>query len=307
MNRRTFLKQIGGMLLLTACSPVDNAKKVLGANGGARRIVILHTNDVHSHIEPFPANDANYAGLGGYARRKAYIDSVRAEGCEPLVFESGDIFQGTPYYNFFDGHVEIDLMNRMGIDAVTIGNHEFDKGVPFLCDRMAEANFPFINSNYEWQDERAKEIVKPYKIFERQGVKVGVFGIGVKIEGLISRENAGGTIYHEAKEVAQRMADQLRAEGCQFVIALTHIGLSENNSDVDDIRLARGTRGIDLILGGHSHTFMPAPIFETNLDGRPVLINQVGYGGVNVGRIEVEVLPESGRVAFVGSEVRTMC
>ena len=306
MNRRTFLKQLGGALLLTACNPIEKANSIMNDGKSARRIVILHTNDVHSHIEPFPQNDALHAGLGGYSRRKAYIDSVRAEGCEPLVFECGDMFQGTPYFNFYDGKLEIELRNKMGVDAVTIGNHEFDRGLPFLCDRMSEANFPFINSNYDFKNERAQSLVKPYHIFERKGVKIGVFGLGVQIDGLIAVENVDGTIYNSPIEVAQRMADELHAQGCDLIIALTHIGFEMGNQ-VDDKKLARQTKGIDLILGGHSHTFLPAPVFETNLEGRPVLINQVGWGGINVGRVEVDVVPNERRVAFAGAELRKMC
>ena len=285
-DRRTFLKQLGAFALLAA-----SGRDVMAERRNARslrKLTILHTNDVHSHIDPFPLTDKTYPGMGGYARRQSYIESVMSEGNDTLVFECGDMFQGTPYFNFYKGKLEIELMNKMHIDAVTIGNHEFDNGLSVLCDRMEEAQFPFINSNYDFAMQRARDLVKPYKIFHKAGIKVGVFGLGVKIDGLITAANSQGTIYNDPIRVAQQMSDILRSEGCELVVALTHIGY-DMGREVDDLKVAASTTGIDMILGGHSHTFLPTPMYVKNPSGRSVLVNQVGYAGVNVGRIDVIV------------------
>lgn len=292
MNRREFIKRIGALALTSIVEPMAIGSEATKENTQKRHLTILHTNDVHSHIDPYPSDDPHYANLGGYARRHTYINNVRSEGNEVLVFECGDMFQGTPYFNFYKGKLEISLMNRMGVDAVTIGNHEFDNGLENLCDRMEEAEFPFINTNYTFTSERAKRIVKPYKIFERCGIKIGVMGLGVSGKGLITDANLMGTTYNDAIACAQKMADKLRDEGCQMVIALSHLGYQMPNQ-VDDCDVARQTRGIDLILGGHTHTFMPEPDYIKNLDGKKVLINQVGLGGINVGRIDINIGEDS--------------
>lgn len=300
MNRRDFIKRLGALALTAMAEPMAMASKAAESKPVKRRLTILHTNDVHSHIDPFPADDPRYPNLGGYSRRHAYINKVRNEGNEVLVFESGDIFQGTPYFNFYGGKLEISLMNKMGVDAVTIGNHEFDNGLERLCDRMTEANFPFINSNYTFTNDRAKQLVKPYKIFEKCGIKVGVLGLGVETKGLITDANLMGTTYNDPIVAAQQTADHLRAEGCQLVIALTHIGYQMPNQ-VDDCDLARQTRGIDMILGGHTHTFLSEPDYIKNLDGKKVLVNQVGYCGINVGRIDIDIEGDDEKLVALAS------
>lgn len=303
-GRREFIKQLGALALcLTGSSQGVWAKAselaVTGETEAERqkkrnshRLTIMHVNDVHSHIDPFPDDDPVYAGLGGYARRHKYIEKVRQEGNETLVFECGDMFQGTPYFNFYKGQLEISLMNKMGVDAVTIGNHEFDNGLEVLCKRMEEANFAFINSNYNFTSPAANRIVKRYEIFERCGIKIGVFGLGVKVKGLITDKNLEGTTYNDPINVAQKMANKLRNKGCQMVIALTHIGY-DMGEEVDDKKLAAKTSGIDIILGGHSHTFLPEPVMIKNKDGKEVLVNQVGFAGINVGRIDIDIITEN--------------
>lgn len=310
ISRRGFFKRLGG--LAVAITPVGGLASLTSCSVGkdrSPRLVVLHTNDVHSHIDPFPSTDARYAGLGGYARRQAFIEKVIAEeGADNvLVFESGDMFQGTPYFNFFKGQLEMQLMNRMHIDAVTIGNHEFDNGVGGLCDCMETANFPFVCSNYKFSDPRGSQLVKPYKVFERGGMRVGVFGLGVRLEGLVAPANCSGVDFQDLVPTPQSMADLLRGrERCDVVIALTHIGYNDEPNGECDTWLAANTSGIDLILGGHSHTFMPAPDLVRAKDGRTVLINQVGFGGVNVGKIELAAQPIGG-VAMIKAAPVTMC
>ena len=294
ISRRDFFKRLGAMALasaplLSSVAPLSALSSCVRC-AGKRRLVILHTNDVHSHIDPFPDTDPLYPGLGGYARRESLInETIRQYGADNvLVFESGDMFQGTPYFNFYRGQLEMQLMNRMHIDAVTIGNHEFDNGVSALCDCMEIANFPFLSANYAFTDVRGSKLVKPYKVFLRGGFRVGVFGIGVRLAGLVAPHNCDSVRFSEIVPTAQEMADRLRnVEGCDIVIALTHIGFADGVNDDCDKTLAANTHGIDLILGGHSHTFLESPEFICNTMGERVLVNQVGYGGVCVGRITV--------------------
>lgn len=294
MERREFLKNIalGGLALalnpLSAlASKTSSSARVVVDNSA--HLTILHCNDVHSHIDPFPINDPKFPGMGGYARRASLIrhtqESVGKENM--LVFESGDMFQGTPYFNLYKGKVEIELMNKMGVDAVTIGNHEFDNGLNALVDRMQEANFPFICSNYTFTNERALKTVKSYQIFERAGKRIGVLGLGVKIDGLISPRNTDGTIYNDPIAVGNETAAYLKnVEKCDFVIALTHLG-HIMTTHVDDVHLAGASTDIDLILGGHTHTFLTKPEYYPNANGKEIIVNQAGYGGLCVGRIEI--------------------
>ncbi len=293
INRRDFLKKIGFAAI--AASPVASLLSSCSVKSERQpSLTILHTNDVHSRIDPFPADDPRYHGLGGYARRKKLIDNTRLKKGENnvLVFESGDMFQGTPYFNFYKGMAEMSLMNQMHVDAVTIGNHEFDNGVQALCDCMEKANFPFINSNYEISDERARSLVLPYKIFERAGLRIGVFGLGVKLAGLVGPRNCQGFTYRDPILTAIETASLLRKKGCCFVIALSHIGYSMVNQ-VDDVALAKSNADIDVIIGGHTHTFLPQPVIINNALGRSVIVNQVGFGGINVGQLEFSFLENS--------------
>lgn len=306
ISRRDFFKRLGAIALTT--SPVVGALSSLTSCsvGETRepRLTILHTNDVHSHIDPFPDSDTKYAGQGGYARRQSFIEQVmQAESKENvLVFECGDMFQGTPYFNFFKGQLEMQLMNRMHIDAVTIGNHEFDNGVEALCDCMEIANFPFLSANYKFTDHRGCNLVKPYKVFNRGGLRVGVFGLGVRLAGLVAPTNCGTVEFKELIPTAQAMANTLRhQEKCQLVIALTHIGYNDGPNSECDVWLAKNTSGIDFILGGHSHTFMPQPDLIQNKEGNIVVVNQVGFGGINVGKLQVGPA-SSQQMAFINSQ-----
>lgn len=311
MSRRGFFKRLGALTLLSApvlssVAPLSLLSSCSADKKERRKLVILHTNDVHSHIDPFPPSDPLYAGLGGYARRETIInETIKQYGAENvLVFESGDMFQGTPYFNFFRGQLEMQLMNRMHVDAVTIGNHEFDNGVSALCDCMETANFPFLSANYTFTDDRGSRLVKPFKVLERGGFRVGVFGLGVRLAGLVAPANCNTVRFSEIMPTAQEMADHLRSEeGCDIVIALTHIGYE--SGDECDRKLAAGTHGVDFILGGHSHTFLERPEILSNAKGEPVVVNQVGFGGVCVGKIVVGA--EAGeRLAMLSSDNMTV-
>lgn len=305
-DRRTFLKHLGALALTFACNPLEAINKGQDKRPNkTRQLTILHTNDVHSQIDPIVIDTNTNTTMGGYARRKAYIDMVRNEGNDMLVFECGDMFQGTPYFNVYNGKLEIDLMNKMGIDAVTIGNHEFDNGLDALTQRIKEANFPFLNANYNFKSHEMASVVKPYKIFEKAGMKIGVIGIGVKLDGLVSYTNYGETTYSDPIETANTLAKELRNNGCNLIIVLSHIGYKMTNLP-DDILLARSSTDIDIILGGHTHTLLHQPTEVKNKNGRIVVINQVGSHGINMGRIDITIA-EDNTLSMSSPGVRTIC
>lgn len=285
MKRRQFIRQVGtgAALLGFGGFPLEAL-----ASPQLHRITILHTNDVHSRIDPFPLDGSRNQGLGGAARRAAWIRKVRAENEHVLLFDSGDIFQGTPYFNFFKGELEIRLMNEMGYDAATIGNHDFDAGIDRLAEEMDAASFPFLNVNYGVEDTVLHGRVQSFKIFEKGPVRIGVTGVGIELEGLVPRELCQGTVYRDPVADAEATARFLKKEmDCDYVILLSHLGYRYREDKISDVILAANTRHVDLILGGHTHTFMKEPHLENNLDGQPVIIHQCGWAGILLGRIDL--------------------
>ncbi|WP_395067309.1 bifunctional metallophosphatase/5'-nucleotidase [Flavobacterium sp.] len=254
-----------------------------------KHITILHTNDVHSYIDPFPADHPRNPNMGGVARRASLIEEIRKENPNVVVLDAGDIFQGTPYFNYYGGELEFKLMNMMGYETATLGNHDFDNGIDGLLAQMPNAKFDFVSSNYDFKNTVLDGHVKPYKITTVDGIKIGVFGLGIELEGLVDKKNYKETVYNNPIEVATDMARILKQEKkCDLVICLSHIGFKykEDPNKVCDIILAKQTKDIDLIIGGHTHTFLDKPVIEKNLDGKEVLINQVGCYGLNLGRID---------------------
>lgn len=249
-----------------------------------KKIVILHTNDTHSRIEPLPETDRTAGDKGGVVRRATYVDKVRKENKNVLLFDAGDFLQGTPYFNLFKGEVEVKTMNLMRYDAATLGNHEFDYGMEVLEEVVRKANFPIITSNYDFSQTPLAELVKPYLILKRDGVRIGVIGICVRPQGLIAVENYKGMKFLDPVETANEFAEQLRSQHkCDMVICLSHLGYPQ------DLTLAESTRNIDLIIGGHSHTYMKEPEIRKNLDNKEVMIYQTVGRGIYVGRIDVEL------------------
>ena len=252
------------------------------------KLTILHTNDVHSRVDPFPEDGSRNAGKGGAARRARMIADIRLQEENVLLFDSGDIFQGTPYFNLFGGEIEFKLMSAMNYDAATIGNHDFDAGIGGLATQMPHAKFPFLISNYDMSDTPMNGHYQPYKIFEIDGVRIGVFGLGIELEGLVPETLYGETKYLDPIRHGQQIASRLRhEEQCDYVVCLSHLGYRYRSGKVSDVVLAGATRDIDLILGGHTHTFMNEPDIIPNLDGTPVYINQAGWGGLRLGRIDL--------------------
>ena len=286
MERRSFIKQTSfataGLTLLPALDGIAAAKN-------STKITILHTNDVHSHIEPFPSTDASYANQGGVARRLNLINRIRQENANVLLLDAGDIFQGTPYFNFYGGELEFKLMSMMGYDAATVGNHDFDNGVGGLAKQMPNASFKMISSNYDFTNTLMEGQTKPYEIYIKDGIKIGVFGLGIQLKGLVTEALSKETQYLDPLEIAQDMTRKLKQEEqCDLIICLSHLGYEYKYDKISDVKLAQQTQDIDLIIGGHTHTFLPKPVVLKNKAGKDVLVNQVGWAGINLGRIDFE-------------------
>lgn len=288
MRRRDFIRSTalvtGGILISPSLLAGEQ-----GRRGDTKKITILHTNDTHSNIDPFPENHAKYPGLGGVARRYELVQQVRGESDNVLLLDAGDIFQGTPYFNRYKGILEMKLMTELGYDAATMGNHDFDIGIDGFINARQYAEFPFICSNYDFTNTDLYGKTVPYSIFEKGGVRVGVFGIGVELKGLVPDDKFGETVYMDPVEIAQEYSDLLNKKGCDLIICLSHLGYSYESDKVSDLKLAESTSGIHLIIGGHTHTFLEKPTEVINKDGITVLVNQVGWAGVNLGRIDFEI------------------
>jgi 5'-nucleotidase len=286
MERRDFLKLgLAGIGLATV--PLEAAAHVRKKKE-SHNLLILHTNDVHSRIDPFPSSDPKYAGKGGVARRKTIIEKLRAENEQVLLFDCGDVFQGTPYFNLYGGEVELKAMSEMKYDAGTMGNHDFDNGIDGFVKVLPNALFPFICSNYDFSDTPLAGKTEGFRVFKRGKIKVGVMGIGIELRGLVPDKLYENTRWLDPIETAERVGEKLRKEhGCDLVVCLSHLGFKYDNDKVSDIVLARKTRNLDLILGGHTHTFLNEAIIEKNAANRNVLINQVGWGGVYLGAISL--------------------
>jgi 5'-nucleotidase len=285
MKRRDFIEKTAAtaaMVSISASLSSFNTNTV-------KHLTILHTNDVHSHIDPFPADDPRNANMGGVSRRAALIESIRNENPNVLLLDAGDIFQGTPYFNYYGGELEFKLMSMMQYDLSTIGNHDFDNGIQGLYAQMPHAKFEFVSANYDFKNTAMDGLVKPFKIFNKNGIKVGVFGIGIELNGLVDKKMYQETVYSDPVEATQEMVRILKKEQqCDVVICLSHLGYNYKNepNKICDLKLAELTKDIDLIIGGHTHTFLDKPTVVKNLDGNEVLVNQVGCYGINLGRID---------------------
>ena len=248
MERRDFLKRsiltgagisLGTSLLAEATYSPSKSKN----------ITILHTNDIHSRIEPFPNDGGRNANQGGMTKLASVIQRVRQEKDNILLLDAGDIFQGTPYFNFYGGELELRLMKQMGYDASTLGNHEFDNGMKGILDQIPNAGFGFISSNYDFGQTILKNVFLPYKIFKKGGIKVGVFGVGIELQGLVASKNYGETKYHDPAAVSREMVQELKSKKCDLIICLSHLGQSYQSKKIDDLKLAAHVEGIDLIIG----------------------------------------------------------
>ena len=290
MKRRNFIQNIvlgtGTLLVSPSLFSQENLKR-------KKRLVILHTNDTHSTIEPFPSKHSKFPNMGGVSKRHTILQKIRSEEEHVLLLDAGDIFQGTPYFNTFNGELEMKLMSLLQYDAATMGNHDFDIGLEGFLNAQQFANFPFLCANYDFSETILDGKTKAYHIFHKAGIKIGVFGVGVALKGLVSEDKYGNTRYLDPISTANKIASELKSKSCDLVICLSHLGFEyENKSINSDRKLAAETENIDIILGGHSHTFFDKPLVLKNIKNKDVLVNQVGWGGVYLGRIDIDV--ESG-------------
>jgi len=285
MKRREFIEKT-----TVSTAMIGLGLSLSSFKSNTKHITILHTNDVHSHIDPFPMDDPRNPNMGGVARRASLIETIRQENPNVLLLDAGDIFQGTPYFNYYGGELEFKLMSMMKYDLSTIGNHDFDNGVDGLAAQMPHATFEFVSANYDFKNTAMDGFVKPFKIFNKNGIKIGVFGLGIELQGLVDKRMSKETVYNNPLESAQDMVRILKKENkCDLIICLSHLGYKYSRDDVNkmsDLKLAELTTDIDLIIGGHTHTFLDKPTIVKNLEGKEVLVNQVGCYGIHLGRID---------------------
>lgn len=300
INRRQFLK---GSLITGAAMSVPAglfspkilsvlAEPLINVAAGETLITILHTNDTHSQIDPVSESDKTWAGRGGVARRATLVKRIRKENPNTLMIDAGDVFQGTPYFNFYKGEVEYKSMSLIGYDVVTLGNHDFDNGVNALAAAMKFANFDFVSTNYDVRGTALEARVKPYAIRTLAGIKIGLFGLGISPDNLITSQNFQGVKYLDPVQMTRGVVRLLREqEKCQMVVGMSHLGYYANpkNNEIGDSQVAAQVSGIDLIASGHTHTFMEKPVLQKNPEGKDTIIFQVGRSGIYVGRIDFKI------------------
>ena len=281
MSRRRFIKQVAAGATLLSLAPLE----LLAAREEVIKISILHTNDMHSRIECFTSG--RNKGAGGMLQLASVIKQIRSEEENILILDAGDIFQGTPYFNYYGGELEFKLMSEIGFDASTLGNHDFDNGIDGLVKQLPNAKFSFLSANYDVSNTALNGYTLPHKIFNKKGIKIGVFGLGIKLAGLVDPKLYKDTIYIDPIRVAKEQACLLKNElNCELVICLSHLGYSYKSKKVSDRVLAQESANIDLIIGGHTHTFLREPEILENKEGEKVLINQVGFGAIKLGKVD---------------------
>ena len=303
IDRRSFLKTsivcgaglalpntVSSLLTLTVRAAI--CEPLLERAAGETLITILHTNDTHSQIDPIPDSDKQWGGKGGVARRATLVKEVRSQNPNTLMVDAGDVFQGTPYFNFYKGEVEYKSMSLIGYDVVTLGNHDFDNGVDALAAAMKFANFEFVSTNYDVRGTPLESRVKPYAVRTFGDLRVGLFGLGINPDNLITPENFKGVKYLDPVSMARGVVRLLRdREKCQLVIGMSHLGYYPNpkGNEVGDTQVAALVSGIDFIASGHTHTFMEKPYLQKNPEGKDTIIFQVGKSGIYVGRVDFKL------------------
>jgi 5'-nucleotidase len=284
-NRRKF---ITNSLLTTGSLLVGTGLwNPLGAVEAPQKLIILHTNDVHSRLDPFPMDGGRNQGQGGVAARAQIINEIRKQEEHVLLLDAGDMFQGTPYFNFYKGEPEIKAMTRMGYDAATMGNHDFDAGLDNFATQLSHASFPVLMCNYDFTGTAMENKFLPYKIIQKGKLKIGITGVGIELKGLVPESLYGNTKYLDPIQQLNKITEQLkRKEGCDMVICLSHLGYQYKDNTVSDVVLAQESEYIDLIIGGHTHTFLDNPVVYKNKKGDDIVVNQVGWGGILLGRLD---------------------
>ncbi|WP_158278588.1 bifunctional metallophosphatase/5'-nucleotidase [Rhodohalobacter mucosus] len=257
-------------------------------NPGPPDLTILYTNDTHARLDPFPENSLEFSGLGGIARRSSLVKKIRSEVDHVLLVDAGDVFQGTSWFDLYGGSVDFELMTEMKYDAMAVGNHEFDRGPDGFAEAARKAGFPILAANYKVRNTPMNPYVQRFTTKEYKGFRVGIFGLGIPLEGVVAPELRGDVISRRPEAWANGMVRSLReVHNCDFVICLSHLGYHYKGSRMDDLKLARNVTGIDLIIGAHTHTFLDNPVYITNPSGKHTLITQMGHSGVRLGRLDL--------------------
>ena len=285
-NRRAFTKKILfaglGIPLLSSFRFLDSSEKI-------KKITLLHTNDIHSHIDSFPKNHLKHPGLGGMRRIASLVNKIKSEEKNVILLDAGDIFQGTPYFNKYKGSLEFKIMSQMGYSASTMGNHDFDNGLIGFKNVLHHANFPFICSNYDFSGTELDGKTEKFIIKEMDGIKIGIFGIGIQLDGLVSKSCYKETVYLDPILTSKTCSDKLKFEyQCDLVICLSHLGHDYNSSKISDVKLAKISKNIDVIIGGHTHTFLDEAKIIKNSENKDVIVNQAGWGALALGRIDIQ-------------------
>jgi len=294
MDRRDFLKK--GLVLSAGTMFSAGSVMKLFENRHAVNLTILYTNDTHARLDPFPPNATEHAGLGGIARRATLVEQIRKEKENVLLLDAGDIFQGTPWFNVYGGKVDLELMSKMGYDAAAIGNHEFDNGLQGFADVAPAADFPFLCANYDVRDTPMNPFVQRFMVKEVGGLRIGIFGLGIQLDGIVREELYDGVMYRDPVIWANGITRSLKQyQRCNMVICLSHLGYHYNDSRIDDRKLASRVDGIDLIIGGHTHTFMNEPEVIASPGGGKTLVTQAGHSGIVLGRLEM-FFNDSGKI-----------
>jgi 5'-nucleotidase len=285
MQRRKFIQNMSALGAGLLCGGYPDES---WAGAQTRQLSILHTNDVHSRLDPFPMDGSKYQGQGGVLARERIIRNIRAEREHVLLLDAGDIFQGTPYFNFYKGEPEMKVMSMLGYDAATLGNHDFDNGIDGLVKQMSHADFPFVNCNYRFDATALENLVKPYSIIRKGGLKIGILGVGIELKGLVPNNLCDGVLYEDPLMHANRVAYHLKKnKKCDYVICLSHLGFEYKDGKISDKILAAESEYIDCILGGHTHTFLEEPHKVKNRQNQAVIVNQAGWAGLRLGRIDI--------------------
>ena len=298
-NRRSFIKKIVfGSLSITFLNSFTFLKK----RDKIKKITILHTNDIHSHIDSFPEKHSKYGGRGGIRRIASLIKKIRSKEENVLLIDAGDIFQGTPYFNKFKGSLELKIMSQMGYLASTMGNHDFDNGLNGFENVLHHANFPFICSNYDFSETILKNKTVKFLINEIDGIKIGFFGLGIKLEGLVDKKCFENTKYLDPVKTSEYWAEELKIKKkCDLVVCISHLGHYYNDGKISDILLAKQSKHIDVIIGGHTHTFLNKAKFIKNIENNNVIVNQAGWGALALGRIDLKFTNRNKRIDELSS------
>ncbi|NBC28344.1 MAG: bifunctional metallophosphatase/5'-nucleotidase [Bacteroidetes bacterium] len=286
MDRKAFLKQSAAY----AAGSLFFAP-LLGSPGSTnQQLTILYTNDTHARLDPFPENAREFAGLGGIARRANLIKEIRKRQEHVLLLDAGDVFQGTPWFDLYGGEVDLELMSTIGYDAMAVGNHEFDRGLLGLADAAQKASFPLLAANYSVHKTPLNGVVQRFVTRRIAGVKVGIFGLGIELQGIVDPKRYGSVQSRDPIVWANGMVTSLRRyHNCDVIICLSHLGYTYEGSRMDDRAIAKQVEGVDLIIGGHTHTFLDSPAEILNPGGTRTLVTQMGHSGIRLGRIDIDL------------------